>query len=149
MLLFLHLTGAFLFVGGGLVAAVLRAATLRRNNPGEIAVLLRAVRPAVPLIAFGLVAAVGSGAGLAHRLGFAYGSTWLSATYALLGWMLVVGGLAGRQDRHTRELAEQLAREDGDSRELMRRLRDPINLGLNASMLFATAAIIGLMVWKP
>ena len=148
-LLFLHLAGAFLFVGGSLVAGVLRVAALRREDPREIAVLLRAARPAVPLVAVGLVAAVAFGAWLAHRLGFAYGSTWLSATFALLGWMLVVGGLAGRQDRHTRELAERLTREGGDARELTRRLRDPVNLVLNVSLLLATAAIVALMVWKP
>ena len=149
MLLFLHLVGAFLFVGGGLVAAVLRVAALRRDDPREIAVLLRAVRPAVPLVTLGLLAAVGFGASLAHRLGIAYGSTWLSTTYALLGWMIVVGGLAGRQDRHTRVLAEHLAREGGETHELVRRLRDPVNLGLNISMLLAAGAIVGLMVWKP
>lgn len=148
-LLFLHLAGAFLFVGGSLVAAVLRVAALRRDDPREIAVLLRAVRPAVPLIVIGLTATAAFGAWLAHRLGYAFGSAWLSATFALLGWMLVAGALAGRQDRRTRELAEQLARDGGDSGKLATRLHDPVNLGLNVSMLLATAAIVALMVWKP
>ena len=64
--------------------------------------------------------------------------------------MLVVGAVAGRQDRHTRELAERLA-ADGDtpSADLARRLRDPLNLALNTSMLLAIIAIVALMVWKP
>jgi hypothetical protein len=58
--------------------------------------------------------------------------------------------VAGRQDRHTRELAEQLASEDdSSSAELRLRLRDPLNLALNASLLAATIAIVALMVWKP
>jgi uncharacterized membrane protein len=148
-LLFLHLAGAFLFVGGGLTAAVLRVAALRLDEPRAIAVLLRAVRPVVPLVAFGLVAAIVFGAWLAHRSGYSYGAGWLSATYALLFWMALVGALAGRQDRRTRELAEQLARDEGDATELTRRLRDPLNLALNGSLLLAAVTVVALMVWKP
>jgi uncharacterized membrane protein len=148
-LLFLHLAGAFVFVGGSLAAALLRVAALRSDDSRTIAVLLRAVRPVVPIVGGGLVVAVGFGAWLAHRDGYAFGSSWLSATFGLLGWMLVVGGFAGRQDRHTRELAERLATTGGDSTELRARLRDPLNLVLNGSMLAATVAVVALMVWKP
>lgn len=149
-ILFLHLAGAFLFVGGSIAAAVLRWAAMRRDRPSEIALLLRAVRPAVPLVGVGLVLAVAAGFWLADRIGFALGATWLSGTFGLLGWVAVVGAVAGRQDRHTRELAERLA-ADGDtpSAELGRRLRDPLNLVLNVSMLAAIVAIVVLMVWKP
>ncbi len=148
-LLYLHLASAFLFVGGSLAAAVLRAAALGRADAREIAVLLRAVRPAVPLVGVGLLGTIGFGFGLAAKLDLDYGATWLSATFALLAWMIVVGALAGRQDRRTRELAERLAREGGSLEELRGRLRDPLNLALNASMLLATAAVVALMVWKP
>ena len=149
-LVFLHLTGAFLFVGGSIVAATLRVAAMRRERPSEIALLLRAVRPAVPLVAVGFLLAVGVGFSLVNRAGYELGDTWLSATFALLGWTLVVGALAGRQDRHTRELAERLAGEgDAPSGELARRLRDPVSLMLNASLVAAVVAIVALMVWKP
>ena len=50
----------------------------------------------------------------------------------------------------TRELAERLAADgDASSADLTRRLRDPLNLALNASMLIAIVAIVALMVWKP
>ena len=149
-LLFLHLAGAFLFVGGALVAAVLRIAAIRHDRPSHVALLMRAVRPAVPLIALGLVLLLVFGFWLANRYGYDLGATWLTLTFVLLGWDVVVGGLTGRQDRHTRELAERLAREgDAPSPELSRRLRDPVNLALNASLLVATVAIVALMVWKP
>ena len=149
-LLFLHLAGAFLFTGGAIAAAVLRFAAMRRQSPGEIALLLRAVRPAVPVVGVGLVLAVAAGFWLADQVGFDLGSPWLTWSFVLLAWVAIVGALAGRQDRHTRELAERLAREDGTpSEELSRRLRDPLNLALNASMLAAVAAIVALMVWKP
>ena len=148
-LLFLHLIGAFLFVGGSVVAAVLRLAAIRRRSPAEVAVLLGAVRPAVPIVGLGFVLAVAMGFALVEKLHFDYSATWLSATFALLLWMLVVGALAGRADRHTRELAERLAADGGDGAELHRRLTDPLNLALNGSMLAATVAVVALMVFKP
>jgi hypothetical protein len=72
-LLFLHLTGAFLFVAGAVVAATLRIAAMRRGRPSEIALLMRAVRPAVPLIAGGLVLVLVFGFLLADRLGIDLG----------------------------------------------------------------------------
>jgi uncharacterized membrane protein len=96
------------------------------------------------------VVAVGAGLWLAHCLGFALSGTWLTLTFVLIAWMLVVGAIAGRQDRATRELAERLAREsDAPNDALRRRLRDPVNLLLNASMLIAIVAVVALMVWKP
>ena len=149
-LLFLHLVGVLLFVGGGIVATVLRLAAIRRDRPSEIALFLGVVRPVVPLVAGGLLLTLVAGFWLADKLGFDLGGTWLTLTFVLIGWMVVVGAVAGRQDRHTRELAERLA-ADGDrpSEDLGRRLRDPLNLALNASMLAATIAVVALMVWKP
>jgi uncharacterized membrane protein len=149
-LLFGHLVGAFLFVSGGVMATVARVTALRRERPSEVASAMRGARPAVPLIAGGLVLAIGFGFWLADRLSIDLGSTWLTATFVLLGWVVVVGGVAGRQDRATRELAEQLAGDgDAPSAEVTRRLHDPFNLLLNASILAATIAVIALMVWKP
>jgi len=149
-ILFLHFAGVLLFVGGSIAAAVLRLAAMRRERPSEIALLLRAVRPAVPLVAGGLVLAIAAGFWLAHRLDLDLGATWLTLTFGLLAWLIVVGAVAGRQDRATRELAERLAGEaDAPGSDLARRLRDPVNLVLNASMLLGIAAIVALMVWKP
>ena len=149
-ILFLHLAGVLLFVGGSIAAAVLRLAAARRQRPSEVALLLRAVRPAVPLVGGGLLLAIAAGFWLADRLGIDLGATWLTLTFALLAWLIVVGATAGRADRHTRELAERLMREgDQPSSELTRRLRDPVNLALNASLLVAIVGIVALMVWKP
>jgi uncharacterized membrane protein len=148
-LLFGHLAGAFLFVGGAITAAVLRVAAMRRERPGEIAVLLRATRLAIPPIAIGLLLAIGFGFWLTSRLDISLGATWLTLTFVLIGWILVVGELTGRQDRKTRELAEQLGKTDGPSDEVHRRLRDPVNLALTASLLVATVAVVALMIWKP
>jgi len=148
--LFLHLVGVLLFVGGSVGVTALRLLAIGKERPSESALLLRAARPLVPLVGLGLVLTIVAGAWLAHELGFAYDSGWLRWTYALIAWLVVVGAVAGRLDRRTRELAEHLARgDDASSPELTRRLRDPLALTLAASMLVATLAIVALMVWKP
>jgi uncharacterized membrane protein len=104
----------------------------------------------VPIVAAGLVVTIAAGFWLASDLGISLSATWLTLTFVLIGWMLVVGAVAGRQDRMTRVLAERLAAEDdAPSTELARRLRAPLNLALNAPMLIAVVAIVALMVWKP
>ena len=148
--LFLHLAGVLLFVGGSIAVTALRLLAIGKQRPSESAVLLRAVRPLVPLVGTGLLLTLAAGAWLADELGVPYDSGWLQWTYVLVVWLGVVGAVAGRRDRRTRELAERVAAEgDRPSDELARRLRDPVALTLDASMLAATVAIVALMVWKP
>ncbi len=148
--LFIHLIGAFIFIGGSITAALLRVGAMRLTKPSEQAVLLRAVRPAAAVIGVGLVLTIGAGLWLVHRLGLGYGEGWLTATFVLIAWLVVVGAIAGGRDRRTRELAEKIAAHENEpTPELSRALRDPVGLRLNASMLAATIAIVVLMVWKP
>jgi uncharacterized membrane protein len=148
--LFLHLTGVLLFVGGSIAVTALRVLAIGKERPSESAILLRAVRPLVPLVGAGLLLTLAAGAWLANELRVPYGTGWLQTTYVLVVWLGLVGAVAGRLDRKTRELAERAAAEgDRPSDELGRRLRDPVALTLDASMLVATVAIVALMVWKP
>ena len=128
----------------------LRLLAIGKERPSESAVLLRAVRPLVPLVGTGLLLTLGAGVWLADELRVPYDSGWLQAAYVLIVWLGVAGAVAGRLDRKTRELAEREAAErETPSPELARRLRDPVALTLDASMLVATVAIVALMVWKP
>ncbi len=149
--LFLHLSGVLLFVGGSIAVTALRVLAIGKERPVECAVLLRAVRPLVPLVGTGLLLTLGAGVWLADELRVPYDSGWLQAAYVLIVWLGVAGAFAGRLDRRTRELAEREAAAGADRRsaELTRRLRDPLALTLDASMLVATIAIVALMVWKP
>jgi uncharacterized membrane protein len=148
--LFLHLVGVLLFVGASAAVTALRLLAIGKARPSESALLLRAARPLVPIVGLGLVLTVAAGAWLAHELGVSYGAGWLRWTYVLITWLVVVGAVAGRLDRRTRELAERLAaKDDSPFSELTRRLRDPLALTLDASMLAATLAIVALMVWRP
>lgn len=148
--LFLHLLGVIALVGGSIAVTALRVGAIRKDLPSQSATLLRAARPLVPVVAAGLLLTLGAGFWLADELGFSLNAGWLHWTYALVAFLAVVGTLAGRRDRHTRELAERIAR-DGDrrSQELTRRLRDPVALTLDVAMLVAMIAIVALMVWKP
>jgi uncharacterized membrane protein len=148
--LFLHLSGVLLFVGGSIAVTALRLLAIGKERPSESAVLLRAVRPLVPLVGTGLLLTLGAGVWLADELRVPYDSGWLQAASVLIVWLGVAGAVAGRLDRRTRELAEReaVARET-PSPELARRLRDPVALTLDGSMLVATVAIVALMVWRP
>ncbi len=149
-LLFLHLLGVLLFVGGSLAVTAFRLLAIGKERPSESALLLRSTRPLVLLVLIGLLLTLGAGFSLADDLGVPFDAGWLVWTYALVAWLVVVGAVAGRLDRKTRELAERCA-ADGDrgTDALARSLRDPVALSLDASMLVATVAIVALMVWKP
>jgi len=148
--LFLHLSGVLVFVGGSIAVTALRLLAIGKERPSESAVLLRAVRPLVPLVGTGLLLTLGAGVWLADELRVPYDTGWLQAAYVLIVWLGVAGSVAGRLDRRTRELAEREAAErESPSPELARRLRDPVALTLDGSMLVATVAIVALMVWKP
>lgn len=149
-LLLFHLLGAFLFVSGAVVAAVLQLAAMRRERPGEIAVLLGAIRAGVLLVAAGSVLVLVFGIWLAEHVGYGLGEGWVSLALGLFVLSAALAGVAGRHDKATRKLAVRLA-EDGDhpNPELRRRLRDPVPLALNYGSGALVLAILVVMVWKP
>ena len=61
--LFLHLSGVLLFVGGSIGVTALRLLAIGKERPSESAVLLRAVRPLVPLVGTGLLLTLGRASG--------------------------------------------------------------------------------------
>ena len=147
----LHVLSACVWVGGSIAVTALRLIAIGKGRPSESAVLLRAVRPLVPLVGIGLLLTLGAGVWLADELSVPYDAGWLQGAYVLIVWLGVAGVVAGRLDRKTRELAEReaAAERDRPSAELAQRLRDPVALTLDASMLAATVAIVALMIWKP
>jgi uncharacterized membrane protein len=149
-LLALHVTGAFLFIGGAVVAAALNVAARRTERPSEIATFLGLVRVAVPVLGIGSLLTLVLGLWLVHDAGYGFGQAWIVA--ALILWVLTgaMGGAGGRRDRETRELAERLAAEgDQPSSELHARLRDPVANTLSWGSGVAVIVILALMIWKP
>jgi uncharacterized membrane protein len=147
--LFLHLAGAILFFAGLAVAAVGELSARGRTLPSEVALLLRAARSGVLLVAAGLVLAVGAGFWLLDLT--AYGlDGWVVAALVLLAVAFAAGGVGGQAPKRARRLAERLAGEgDRPSPELARLLRDPLAGALNALAAAAAVGILVLMVWKP
>jgi uncharacterized membrane protein len=150
-LLFFHLLFVLVFFSGGVVATVLQVAALRRERPGEIVVLLRLIRVAVPLVMAGALGALVFGMLLvSHVNGYDMGKPWISASVALWLASVVLGGLGGRKGRHARELAERLAAQGAATTPELRAL-----VAHRSSLLMSYASgalllvILFLMVWKP
>jgi uncharacterized membrane protein len=149
-LLFFHVTGAFLLIGGIVVAWVLGIAAVLRERPSEIALLMRLTGTAVAAIGIGMLLTIVFGLWLVDVAGYGFGDGWIIA--ALVMWALsgALGGQAGKRDKATRKFAEQLAAgDDVPSAELQARVRDPIALTLNIASSLLGFAILAVMIWKP
>lgn len=149
-LLFLHVTGAFLVIGGAVMAGVFNFSALRTERPSDVVVFFRFARIAVAAIGVGMVLTLGFGLWLVHDVGYGWGETWI--VLALVLWVAsnALGGIGGNRERKVRELAERLTAEgDAPSPELSARLRDPVWLAVSWGSGIAAIAILALMIWKP
>ena len=125
-LLLLHVLAAFMFVSGALVAGAFHFFATRRERPSEIALLLGLVRPSVALIAVGSLGTLGLGLWLVDEAGYGSGKAGSSRRSCSGSWPGRSPARAGKMLRHSRELAERLAREgDQPSDELRRAVADP------------------------
>ena len=148
--LFLHLVGAFLFVGGVVVAAVAHAKARRHEHPHEIALLLGLARTGVLLVAAGAAVVFVFGLWLVDAGGHSLGEPWLVTALALFALAVVLGAAGGRRPRQARVLAESLARSDEPATpELRRLLADRASTAANYVAALAVVVILGLMVWQP
>ena len=150
-LLFLHVTGAFLFLGAAVVAWVLGIGAATRERPSEVALLMGLTR----------VAAVGFGLGTTLLLVFgiwlvidldeySIGDGWIVAALILFAASMVIGGIGGGRDKRARMLAQRLAQEgDAPSAELTAAVRDVRALLYNAASTLAGFAVLFLMIFKP
>jgi uncharacterized membrane protein len=149
-LLMLHITAAFCLVGGSVAAGILNTLAIRSGRPSETAFLLRLIRYALPLIYLGVAGTITFGIWLWHRLGFPFGTGWIWASLVLWVVANALGGIGGRHQERSRELAERLAAEgDTPSAELHALLRDPKGTVISYAAGVATLAILVLMIWKP
>ena len=151
-LLFLHVTGAFLLIGGTVVASLLTLAALRRERPSEIAALLGLIRVSLPFIYAGVALTLVFGLWLVHEAGqgYSYTDAWVIAAIVL--WVLAnaLGGAGGKRQEETRRLALELSEtSDTATPELRARLVDPVGLALSFASGLAVFAVLALMIWKP
>jgi uncharacterized membrane protein len=149
-LLFFHVTGAFLLLGGGVIAATLNLAALRRERPSEILLLFSLIRVAVAPIMVGALLALVFGLWLVHEAGFGYGDTWVVLALVLFVVGNALGGIGGRRGEHTARFARELAASgDAPSAELRARVRDPVSLTLSYGSGLVFVALLAIMIWKP
>jgi uncharacterized membrane protein len=149
-LLVFHVTGAFLLLGGGAIAAALSLAALGRERPSEIVLLYGLIRIAVVAIMAGTALAFVFGLWLVHEAGYGYGDGWVVAAIVLLIVANAMGGIGGKRDEQTAKLARELAASgDAPSPELRARVRDPISLALSYGSGLVLIAVLALMIWKP
>jgi uncharacterized membrane protein len=151
-LLVFHVTGAFLLLGGGAVAAALNLAALRRERPSEIVLLFGLIRIAVVSILIGSLLAFVFGLWLVSEApyGYGYGDGWVVAAIVLLILGNAMGGIGGRRDERTARFArEQAASGDAPSPELRARVRDPVSLALSYGSGLVLVALLAIMIWKP
>ena len=149
-LLFFHVSGAFLLLGGGAIAAALNLAALGRDRPSEIVLLFGLIRIAVGAILLGTLLAFVFGLWLVHEAGYGYGDGWVVAAIVLLILGNALGGVGGRRDDRTAQLARELAAAgDAPSPELRARVRDPISIALSYGSGLVLVALLAIMIWKP
>jgi uncharacterized membrane protein len=148
--LFLHLVGAFLFVGGAIVAAVGFEAARRRERPGDIALLLELTRVGVLLVALGALLVLPFGLWLVRLGPWSFGTGWVDASLALFAAAAVLGWVGGQSPKRARLLAERLARDGRDGNEKLRALLDDrLARAANYATALIVLAIVVLMVFKP
>jgi uncharacterized membrane protein len=149
-LLTLHVTGAFLLLGGSTIAGLLQLLALRAERPSEIAELLGLARVALPIVAVGAILTLVLGLWLVHHVGYSYGTFWVWG--AVLGWAIAngLGMAAGAKSKSARLLAERLAGEDDNpSEELRALLRDGKANAMSWASSLAFYGVLALMIWKP
>jgi uncharacterized membrane protein len=150
-LLMIHVTGAFLFLGGGAAAGILNIRAWHSERPSEIALLMRLIqRVAVPAIGLGSITTLVLGLWLVHNAGYSYGTFWVWAAIVL--WA-VAGALGGRGGRYQAKAGQEAARlaADGDvgTPELRALVRDPVGNALSYGSGLVLVLILVLMIWKP
>jgi uncharacterized membrane protein len=149
-LLGLHVTGAFLLLGGAVIAGVFSVLALRSKRPSDIALFLGLTRVAVIAIGVGSVLTLVIGLWLVNRFHYSYGDAWIIVSIVLWVAASAAGGIGGGRDKETRLAAQRLAAEgDAPSAELNARLRDPATLALSWGSGLGMLAVLALMIWKP
>ena len=150
-LLMLHITGAFLLVGGSVAAGVLNTMALRAERPSDAALYLGLIRKTLPLIGIGSIAALVFGLWLVFQQDTVdFFSFWILAALVLWAIMGALGGAGGKHQEQARRKAEQLAAAgDTSDAELTALLHDRRGNAMSWLAGLATLLLLIDMIWKP
>jgi uncharacterized membrane protein len=149
-LLMFHVTAAFFLVSGSIAAGILNVLAVRAARPSDTAYLLRLVRLTLPFIFAGTAGTLVFGLWLWHELHSSFGAFWIWASLVLWVVANALGGIGGRHQERSRELAERLAAEgDAHTDELRTLLTDVRGNAISWLAGATTLLILVLMIWKP
>jgi uncharacterized membrane protein len=150
-LLMLHVTGAFLFLGGGAAAGVLNLRAWYAERPSEVALLLQLIRRfALPAIGIGSITSLVFGVWLVHHAGYSFGTFWVWAAIVLWAVAGALGGRSGSyQSRAGVEASRLAASGDTMTPELRALVRDPLGNAFAYGSGLTLVLILILMIWKP
>jgi uncharacterized membrane protein len=149
-LLGFHVTGAFLLLGGSVLAAVFNVLAHRRERPSEITLFFGLIRIGEVAIYAGALLTIVLGLWLVHHVGYSYSSGWIIASVVLWFVGMGLGGAGGSRFARAKELAQRLAREgDAPSAELDALVRDRTANVLSWASGAAMLLVLLLMIWKP
>jgi uncharacterized membrane protein len=149
-LIALHVSGAFLLLGGGVLAAAFNVSAQRSDRPSEIALFLGLTRIAVVAIALGALMTLVIGFWLVSDQDYSFSDAWVASSLVLWFVAIWAGQTGGARDRQTRLLAEQLAAESNVATpDLRARLRNPRTLALSYGSGVVLVVVLALMIWKP
>lgn len=139
-----------MFVAGIVLAGAGFEIARRREQPGEIALLLGLARIGVLLVAAGTVLIATFGLWMVHLGKWGYGSGWVDASIGMFVVALALGGLGGQRPKKARRLASELAeRNAAVNDELRALLDDRLSLAENYGSLLLIGVIVAFMVFKP
>src|SRR5690348_12561186 len=147
----IHISGAFLFLGGGAAAGILNLRAWYAERPSEVALLLRLIsRVALPAIGIGSVTSLLIGIWLVHHQGYSYGTFWVWGAIVLWAVAGALGARGGRYQTKAGVEAAALA-ESGETMtaELRALVRDPVGNALSYGSGLTIVLILILMIWKP
>jgi uncharacterized membrane protein len=149
-LLALHVTGAFLMIGGSAAAGILNVLARRQERPSDVALFFTLVRYSVPAIGVGALLTLVLGLWLVHHRGYSLWEFWILAALVLWAAGMFLGARGGRKQDEARELALRLAAAgDAPSAELQTKLREPVPNLMSWGAGLAFLVVLVLMVWKP
>lgn len=148
--LFFHILGVLLFVSGVVVAGAAFELARRRDEPGEIALVLGLARVGAALVGPGSLIVLVFGLWLVDLGHFGFGTGWIAAALALFAVAFVLGGYGGQRPKRARLLAARLAADGAPvSSELRALLDDRVSLAINYVSALLVLTILALMVFKP
>lgn len=149
--LFLHIFGAFLIAGGGILGEVLLAAS-RRTQSSKVALALLTAGMRVPMLTIpGALLSIIFGSLLVMSVGYKFSELWINISY--LAWFVAIGlsvGVLGPAERDLHELAKrEVAAGRENSPELQAALRNPKLSIVTHTLSGMLILFLYLMVFRP